>query len=79
MKAILALALLLILAQEAEACHRFSAWFYPYPQRCPASHWVLRAAFRVIPAVVDPTAPSPADIALLRAAMIADAKGRVGP
>jgi hypothetical protein len=25
---------LILLATPAEACHRFSVWQYPYPQRC---------------------------------------------
>lgn len=33
MKTLTALALL-ALTQPAEACHRFSVWRYPYPQRC---------------------------------------------
>jgi hypothetical protein len=70
---------LALLTTPAEACHRFSAWFYPWPQPCAAARWAPRAAFRVLAAVVDPTAPSAGDIALLRAAMIADAKGRAWP
>ena len=27
-------ACLLLLATPAEACHKFSRWYYPYPQRC---------------------------------------------
>lgn len=32
----------LAVAQPAEACHRFSRWYYPYKQRCsvvtPSNH-----------------------------------------
>lgn len=28
----------LIAAQPAAACHRFSRWYYPYPQRCSTTH-----------------------------------------
>jgi hypothetical protein len=42
MKSIITLALAILLASgsEAAACHRFSVWKYPYPQRCRvvASH-----------------------------------------
>jgi hypothetical protein len=35
MRAVLIGAFLLSLgATNAEACHRFSRWYYPYPQRC---------------------------------------------
>jgi hypothetical protein len=30
----LAVVLALAIAQPAFACHRFSRWLYPYPQRC---------------------------------------------
>lgn len=65
-------------SQSADA-HCFSVWRFPWPQPCAAARWAPRAAFRVVPVVVDPTAPSAGDIALLRAAMIADAKGRAWP
>lgn len=70
---------LVLLTTPAEACHRFSAWFYPWPQPCAAARWAPRAAFRVVPAVVDPTASSASDVAVLRAAMIADAQKKVWP
>jgi hypothetical protein len=27
-----------LLTHEAHACHRFSRWYYPWPQRCYAAH-----------------------------------------
>jgi hypothetical protein len=39
----IALAALLISAQPATACHRFSVWKYPYPQRCGVTHVSLHA------------------------------------
>ena len=34
MRVVLALALVLVASQPAQACHRFQRWNYPFPQRC---------------------------------------------
>lgn len=60
------IALALILAAQpaqAEACHRFSRWYYPYPQRCSvSSHQVRLAAYtpdvQPPPRMIDPS-PEP--------------------
>jgi hypothetical protein len=53
----LSLALSLVPIHEAKACHRFSVWKYPYPQRChveaKTSHdWYVEL-------VATPPAPAP--------------------
>lgn len=86
MRPVITLTALVLLAipAPAEACHRFSRWWFPYPQRCSAAHWTPRAALRVIspaaaamPAMGD--APSAGDIAMLTAAMVVAVRGRVWP
>ena len=37
MRVVLALALVLVASQPAQACHRFHVWRYPTPQRCGVS------------------------------------------
>jgi hypothetical protein len=44
----LVLALMLASAPEAVACHRFSVWRYPTPQRCEVRH-ELRATLPRMP------------------------------
>lgn len=64
MRKTIALALILVAQPaSAEACHRFSRWYYPYPQRCSvARQQVKLAAFTpdVLPPprMVDPS-PEP--------------------
>lgn len=38
MRTKLVIFLMLTGAQPAEACRRFSQWYYPYPQKCRVSH-----------------------------------------
>jgi hypothetical protein len=45
MRLVVAPLLLLTLVEPASACHRFSRWHYPWPQRCK------------VDAVLPPTAP----------------------
>jgi hypothetical protein len=54
---VLALALFAAASPPAYACHRFSRWYYPWPQRCS----VERAPrfIRVSTREVEPAAPRP--------------------
>jgi hypothetical protein len=58
MRAVLVGALLLSLgATDAEACHRFSRWYYPYPQRCdtrPLKHDLVYRVTGDPPSVLPP-------------------------
>jgi hypothetical protein len=64
MRSKIALTCLLIGAQPAEACHRFSQWYYPYPQRCSTSTKVAYVAdkepAKIIPDVFPPIKPDEA-------------------
>jgi hypothetical protein len=46
-----------LIAQPAEACHRFSRWYYPHPQRCYVNntHRFQRIAMLVPAPVAKPT------------------------
>ena len=39
----LAIALLASMPTDAAACHHFSRWYYPVPQRCGAARQMVRA------------------------------------
>jgi len=52
---VLALVLFAAVPPSAYACHRFSRWYYPWPQRCS----VERAPIRVSTREVEPAAPRP--------------------
>jgi len=58
MRAVLIGAFLLSLgATNAEACHRFSRWYYPYPQRCdtrPLKHDLVYRVTSDPPSVLPP-------------------------
>jgi hypothetical protein len=57
MRAVLIGAFLLSLgATNAEACHRFSRWYYPYPQRCDTRSLRHDLVYRV---TSDPPVPTP--------------------
>jgi|HubBroStandDraft_5_1064220.scaffolds.fasta_scaffold432134_2 hypothetical protein len=61
MKTRIAMACLLLGAQPAWACHRFSKWYYPYPQRCSVSQRVAyevdKEPAKIIPEVFPPIKP----------------------
>jgi hypothetical protein len=61
MRSKIAVTCFLIGAQPAEACHRFSQWYYPYPQRCSTSTKVAYVAdkesVKIIPDVFPPIKP----------------------
>jgi hypothetical protein len=43
----LAAALLASTPGEAAACHHYSHWYYPFPQRCGAARQMVRLAYAV--------------------------------
>jgi hypothetical protein len=47
-------------ATDAEACHRFSRWYYPYPQRCDTRPLRHDLVYRV-PADEPPAPPTKPD------------------
>ena len=51
----------LLLSQPAQACHRFSEWRFPFPQRCGSAHVapIRMASFSPRSAVPVPPVPSP--------------------
>jgi hypothetical protein len=49
---------LVLLATPAEACHRFSVWKYPYPQRCAVTPERVWHVEFVLPDA-DPLPPQP--------------------
>ncbi len=92
-RALIALALifgmLLALTTPGEACHRYSHWAYPWPQKCPpaddrastperASLPKMEKRFKTSRTVVPKAAsdsPSAADLDRLRAALIRKLQG----
>jgi hypothetical protein len=39
MKLLISAVCLTLVAQPAQACHRYSRWYYPYPQKCGATRY----------------------------------------
>jgi hypothetical protein len=56
MRLVVAPLLLLTLGQPASACHRFSRWAYPWPQRCNVSEVLPKASANKVP---EPQIPLP--------------------
>lgn len=46
-RAAIAALTLMLAAEPASACHRFSRWYYPWPQRCSAPR-IIRVSMREI-------------------------------
>lgn len=46
MRLALALALVLVAVQPADACHRFQRWKYPWPQHCGVAVQIPRPAIQ---------------------------------
>ena len=57
MKIKIAMACLVLGAQPAWACHRFSKWYYPYPQRCSVTTKINYEPGKIIPEVMPPEKP----------------------
>jgi hypothetical protein len=58
MKAVVIAAGLLLIASPASACHRFSRWSYPWPQRCGGAA-AQRPLTRIAALEVAPPKPAP--------------------
>jgi hypothetical protein len=59
MKAVVIAAGLLLIASPASACHRFSRWSYPWPQRCSAAPAQRPPLVRVAAREIEPPKPAP--------------------
>jgi hypothetical protein len=60
MKAVVIAAALLLIASPASACHRFSRWSYPWPQRCGVAPGQGPRIARVVAGEVEPPKSEPA-------------------
>jgi len=56
---VLALALFAAAPPPAYACHRFSRWYYPWPQRCSFSTAEMPRLIRVSMREIEPATPTP--------------------
>ena len=56
---VLALALFAAAPPPAYACHRFSRWYYPWPQRCSSSTAETPRLIRVSTREIEPATPIP--------------------
>jgi hypothetical protein len=52
MRTKIAIAIILMGAQPALACHRFSRWYYPYPQRCSVRSPIVNIKQSIINTIV---------------------------
>lgn len=57
MKAKIVTALLLVAQPAHAACHKYSKWYYPWPQRCPVAYVRGEDPPKLIPEVFPPIKP----------------------
>lgn len=77
MKSLTVIAIALAVSTPAKACHRFSRWYYPYPQRCTTAHATEPDRSWYVEFVLPEPPPAPLDPTreVLRERLAAPAKG----